>query len=120
MKRKAVLIAALLIVAVFAIGCGPRTTTPLTPQHQAEKNAATWLHIWNSQFDDHVAMSKMPNLTDAQKKILNRKADLLSQSKPLLDTYVAAVKGGITPASSTEQQLMLLMNQLSQMALSFT
>jgi len=112
----------LLVLVMFAlVSCGPRATVPpLTPQEQAEKNAAVWLHMWNMQFNDHEAMSKIPNLTGEQKNILNRKLDLLEQSKPLLDLYVSAVKQGTTPSSTTEQQLMTLMNQLSAMAIGFT
>ncbi len=112
----------LLVLMVFALAsCGPKVVgPPLTPQEQSEKSAAVWLHMWNMQFNDHVAMSKLPNLTDEQKKMLNRKADLLEQSKPLLDLYVSAVKQGVTPSSTTEQQLITLMNQLSTMAIGFT
>lgn len=110
-----------LLLAFALVSCAPKAVgPPLTPQEQSEKNAAVWLHMWNVQFNDHVAMSKLPNLTDEQKKILNRKADILEQSKPLLDLYVSAVKQGATPSSTTEQQLTTLMNQLSTMAIGFT
>jgi len=119
MQKKRVLLG-FLLVAFALVACGPKTGPQYAPQEQAERNSAKWLHIWNAQFEDHVAMSQMPNLTNTQKRVLNKKADLLTQSKPLLDTYVLAVKGGGVPSATTEQQLMLLMNQLSQMAIGFT
>ena len=122
MLRKKYLLVLLIVAVAFLTGCPPRVVPPemqLTPLEQAEKNCAVWLHVWNQQFNDHVAMSKMTNLTKAQKEILNKKADLLEQSKPLLDLYVSTVRGGLLPESTTEQQLMTLMNQLSQMAIGF-
>jgi hypothetical protein len=121
MRKRTVFVVFAILLIFGLVSCGPKAPQPeYSPQEIAERNAATWLHIWNSQFEDHVAMSKMSNLTDGQKEILNKKADLLTQSKPILDVYASAVKQGITPSATTEQELMMLMNQLSQMALMFT
>lgn len=123
MPRKHLLIPLLLLVALALslAGCAKRVAEPVyTPQEQAERNSAKWLHIWNAQFNDHKYMAELPNLTDQQKTMLNKKADLLGRSKPLLDSYVRIVKGGGIPSTADEVTLTNLMNELSQMALSFT
>jgi len=121
MKRKVILSVFMVVFALGLVNCSPKAPpeTMYTPQERAERNAAAWLHIWNSQFEDHKYMSGLPNLTNQQKVILNRKADLLGKSKPLLDSYVRVVRSGGMPSTMDEQQLTQLMNELSQMALSF-
>jgi len=122
MKRKAILSVLVVVLALGLVNCSPKAPPEMmyTPQERAERNAAAWLHIWNAQFEDHKYMSGLPDLTNQQKVILNRKADLLGKSKPMLDSYVRVVKGGGVPSAMDEQQLTQLMNELSQMALSFT
>ena len=88
----------------------------MTPLEQAEKRAAEWTALWNSQYADHKSMSQLPGLTVDQKKMLNAKREILIKTKPLLKIYVDTVRGSGIPSAASERELMNYMNQLSTMA----
>ena len=80
---------------------------------QTPKDRLVWmLGIYNAQDRDYRSMAAMPNLTDAQKKVLQTKKAIMVQAYPLIDAYRITVEGGGTPSASTEQMILNLLNQL--------
>jgi hypothetical protein len=81
---------------------------------QTPKDRLVWmLGIYNAQDRDYRAMAAMPNLSDAQKKVLQTKKAIMVQAYPLIDAYRATVEAGGTPSAQTEQMILNLLNQLT-------
>lgn len=59
-----------------------------------------------------IAGNTNPNLTEAQKKLINTRKEILVKVKPLISLYVSVVMGGGTPASLDEKKIEQLLEQL--------
>ena len=108
MKRKSYLTMVLLLLLLTFGGCAMFAQTVDTP----EKRALAILKTWNSQFDDTMAMAKMPNLSEEQKELVRTKKKWLGLLKPLVDLYVNVVKTEGTVPEAIERELKRMINQL--------
>ena len=108
MKRKSYLTMVLLLLLLTFGGCAMFAQTVDTP----EKRALAILKTWNSQFDDTMAMAKMPNLSEEQKELVRTKKKWLGLLKPLVDLYVNVVKTEGTVPEVIERELKRMINQL--------
>ena len=120
MKRLSRLLALawLIFGILFLVGCPGVTPPPdYSPLDQAKFNAAKWLGIYNSQFEDYKSMTANPDtLTEAQKEVLRKKKALLVETKPALDLYTSYVDQGVVPSPETEQSVLDLINRLQGLA----
>ena len=108
----------LILGILFLVGCPGVTPPPdYSPLDQAKFNAAKWLGIYNSQFEDYKSMTANPDtLTEAQKEVLRKKKALLVEIKPALDLYTSYVDQGVVPSPETEQAVLDLINRLQGLA----
>jgi hypothetical protein len=108
MKRKL----ALLAIVVFVIGCTANMTMKPWSEQTPQDRLVWMMGIYNSVDADYRSMASMTNLTDAQKKVLQAKKQIMTQVYPLIDSYRIMVNQGGTPDPTTEQAILTLLNQL--------
>jgi hypothetical protein len=111
MRRKVYIPIVLLVILCFAC----TANMSLKPwSEQTPKDRLVWmLGIYNAQDRDYRAMAAMPNLTPAQKQVLQSKKAIMTQVYPLIDAYRATVEKGGVPSAQTEQAILNLLNQLT-------
>jgi hypothetical protein len=111
MKRKVYILAAVGILLCFAACTANMAMKPWS--EQTPKDRLVWmLGIYNAQDRDYRSMVAMPNLTAAQKSVLQNKKKVMTQVYPLIDAYRITVNQGGTPDQATEQTILNLLNQL--------
>ena len=124
MKRLNLLQLCLLLCAIaFLSSVVSCVTTP--PKKQLTMSYG----IYNSQYsqymtdtgymvDDDGTWLKVddPLLTEDQKNVLRKKKEILTQMYPIIKVYDSMVNGVIPHSSSTEQQLLDLIDQLAKLA----
>ena len=111
MKRRISIPLAILVLVCLAACTANMTMKPWS--EQTPKDRLIWmLGIYNAQDRDYRSMAVMPNLTDAQKKVLVSKKAIMTQVYPMIDAYRVTVEGGGTPDVATEQAILSLLNQL--------
>jgi len=109
MNRKLKLAFVVLLSLAFIVGCATMNIE-MTPKAKL----AYMYQVYNAQHEDYMTMAKMPNLTEAQKKILRVKKPILETLQTLIPLYDSSVASG-SPSASTEQQIYDLLNQLQTM-----
>jgi hypothetical protein len=110
MRRKVYVPLAILIL--FTLACTANMT--MKPwSEQTPKDRLVWMTgLYNAQDKDYRAMADLPNLTPAQKQVLQNKKKIMLQVYPLIDAYRITVESGGTPSQATEQTILNLLNQL--------
>jgi hypothetical protein len=111
-KRFSPIIGMLMILALMACATTGTTTKPLT----AKQQAAVWMSIYNTTYDDTMAMAKNPKASPAQKEMVAKKKAILTKVWPLLKAYVAIIDAGGTPAAAQGTAITDLINELTNMA----
>ena len=112
MKRNLSIVAALVLLLALLACTANMTMKPWS--EQTPKDRLTWmLGIYNAQDRDYRAMTAMPNLTPAQKQVLQNKKAIMVKVYPLIDTYRTVVNQGGIPDQATEQSILNLLNQLT-------
>jgi hypothetical protein len=104
--------AALIVIALlFMCSCAmiPTKPSPLTPQEQFLQNAE---QAYITQYNDYLAMRKLPNPSPDQVKVMQVKYSLLQQVEPLIKLYRTTVIAGGVPDVATETQINNILNQL--------
>ena len=111
MKRKIYISVALLVILCFACAAN-MIMKPWS--EQTPKDRLVWMQgIYNAQDRDYRARAVLPNLTPAQKTILQKKKAIMMQVYPLIDAYRLTVNQGGKPDQATEQTILNLLNQLT-------
>lgn len=138
MKRYSIPIAVVLCV-FFLVGCAQFQKIK-NPADMSPKEKAAWmLSMYRKQYDDYldtiidpalpaserdalkVAVrdgqglpddKRNPNLTDAQKEVLNKQRDILIELEPLIEGYGEWVQSGAVPDAATEKRILDLINDL--------
>ena len=110
MKRKVYVPLTILLLLCFAC----TANMAMKPwSEQTPKDRLVWMQgIYNAQDRDYRSMAAMPNLTAAQKAVLQNKKKIMTQVYPLIDAYRITVNQGGTPDQATEQTILNLLNQL--------
>lgn len=110
MKRKVYIPLAIVLVMCFAC----TANLAMKPwSEQTTKDRLVWMMgVYNAQDRDYRAVAAMPNMTDAQRKVLQHKKEIMLRVYPLIDAYRITVEGGGTPDTQTEQMILNLLNQL--------
>lgn len=113
MKRKTRVAACCLLLTALLLAACTANMTMKPWSEQTHKDRLTWMMgVYNAQDRDYRAMAAMPNLTQAQKTVLQNKKKIMTQAYPLIDAYRLTVEGGGTPDQNTEQMILNLLNQL--------
>jgi hypothetical protein len=113
MRKRAISIGVVLTLILALCACSMfSSTTKLTPK----QNATIWFQVYNSTYDDTMAVASNPLSTPAQKDMAAKKKVILTQAWPLLRAYAAIVDAGGTPTADEEAQITALINQLAALA----
>ena len=110
MKRKIYVPLVVLLLLCFA--CTANMAMKPWSEQTPQDRLVWMLGIYNAQDKDYRSMAVMPNLTPAQKSVLQNKKKVLTQVYPLIDAYRITVNQGGTPDANTEQMILNLLNQL--------
>jgi len=109
--RKLQVSLALVIVAVFLMGCstnGIKSLDEMTPQEKG-----TWmLSLYNDQYDDYLRQVSRVDLSDGEKDILREKKNILLEVYPLIELYTEYVDSGVLPPTETETLIMQNIDRL--------
>ena len=104
-----------IVVAVtllaFTFSCTPMVK-PFADWSPKQK-AVYFMKVYNAQYNDTMLMANMANATEAQKKVVRAKKEVLSRIYPLMIVYVGTVNTGGVPSSGAETQLLALINELT-------
>lgn len=106
MRKLAIL---MVVMALMACATIPSKPSPLTPQQDFLMKAQ---QVYIAQTNDYIAMTKLPNPTADQVKVMKVKYDLLNELEPLIKLYRATVIAGGIPDAATEQQINNILNSL--------
>ena len=98
----------LLAMMFLIMSCASMQTQQLTTKQQS----AIWFNVYNSVYDDTMAMSVNPAITPIQKEIVAKKKAILTQLWPLLKLYAGVVDSGGAPSVETTNQITNLINLL--------
>ena len=107
MRRKFVLLIAVIFLMGLLANCATTSGTTMTPKQQA----AVWFNVYDAQYDDTMQMATTG--TPAQKDTAAKKKAILVQLWPLLKIYAAVVDGGGTPSTTDVATITALINQLT-------
>ena len=113
--RKARWVVPLLLI-VFVAGCATFNLglKPWSERSPKEK-ASYFMSIYNAQYNDTLSMASSATLTDAQRKVVRAKKDVLMKLWPAIQAYdTIAVHGGI-PTQLDEQVILDYINRLATM-----
>ena len=106
-----------LMAVLLVIGLMACATTPASKPLTAKQQAAVWMTVYNSQYDDTMAMAKNPSSTPAQKEMVAKKKAILTKVWPLIKAYVAITDTGSTPTNAQGVAITDLINELTALAL---
>ena len=88
-------------VVLFMIGCGTFSMhiKPVSEMTPLEK-ATTAMAVYNDMADSYKMRVALPDLSAAEKQVLQTEYDVLKKAWPIVDAYYKAVKEGlpVTPA----------------------
>jgi len=88
-------------VVLFMVGCGTfnMNIKPVSEMTPLEK-ATTAMAVYNDMADSYKVKVALPDLSTAEKQVLQTEYDVLKKAWPVVDAYYKAVKEGlpITPA----------------------
>ena len=107
--RAAIVLALCLTLAACATVNVGKPWNEWTPKEKA----VYFMRIYNTQYADTMALAKTGTLTEAQKKVVRAKKELLTQVRPLLIIYSGTVEAGGIPPADTEREILALINQLT-------
>jgi hypothetical protein len=97
----------LVLFIVLIAGC-----TTLGKPMTVKQNATAWMDIYNSTYDDTMAVMINPHSTTEQRAIALQKKELLKKIWPLMTQYVGLVEIGSIPTAENTAQINNLINQL--------
>lgn len=110
--KRTIIAMLVLIVALFS-GCAAWNSatnpSPLSPQEQFLMKAE---QIYISQTNDYLVMTKIPNPSEDQKKVMRAKREALVQAEPLIKIYRQVVFVGGVPDPSLEAQISALLTSI--------
>lgn len=127
MKKNYSFLVMFLIVIFVLTGCissGSKGISEMTPTEKS-----VWMvGLYNSQYTDYMITTgyarnidgqwvkqTTPELSEDTRKTLRNKKNIMIQVQPLIRLYVGGVNAGNVPGDRiTEQQIILLLTQLSQ------
>ncbi len=105
-----------LAVVVFCAGC-PLHQKPIPwGQLTVEQKASYMMSVYNSQYDDYTFKAALPDLTEAEKKILREKKKVLTYVYPLLESYIVLSVETQSPSGDTEQKIFEALGRLVDLA----
>lgn len=102
----------LFLIVVLVAGCATLGTKPWAERAPQEK-ASYFMSMYNKQFNDTLNMAKNPNITDAQRKVVRTKKDILTKLWLAIGTYDSIVIRGEIPSMLDEQTILNYINQLA-------
>lgn len=108
------------IMLLFVVGCATLNigSVPWHEKTPVEK-AAFFLKLYNKQFDDLKYTIQNRELTVEQKTVLKERVRILTDMRPLIDTYAFYVDTGAIPPpdgslEELERRILALFNILEQ------
>jgi hypothetical protein len=105
-------LAVVAIAMMVMVGCAFKISKPWS--EWTPKQKATYAQkVYNTQYADVKNMAALPNITDAQKKVVRTKKSILTKMRPILVIYVETVEAGGIPDGTTEEQMLKFINDLT-------
>lgn len=107
----------LFVLLLFLVSCVSTTANRPISEWSPKEKALFWLNIYNTEYDAYLTKVNMPNLLDAQKKILAIKKRILTEVYPPLKMYVRYVENGQIPPAEVEAFIAGKMTELETLIL---
>jgi len=104
------------IIALAFIGCATLSNTAAWGDKSPKEKSLYFIQLYNQQYDDTMFMATNPNITDAQKRIVVTKKNMLTKLWPMIRTYDSIAANGGIPSAADEQAILVLINDLVTMA----
>jgi hypothetical protein len=113
--RKRLSVVTLILCILLLVACAPKTVEIKSFYELTPKEKLTYMYqIYNAQHEDYMAMSKLPSLTEGQKKMMRLKKPTLDKLKLLIPMYDTSVQQG-TPSRTDEQEIYDMLNSLQSL-----
>ncbi len=106
----AVLLLCLAVILAAACAHQAKPITEWTPKQRA----AYFMSVYNSQYDAYKAQVASPNLTAAERDVLQAKKKVLVAVYPMVQAYDLVVASGGVPSASDEAAIMRLLDELQR------
>lgn len=106
----------LLFLLVFVAACSSCAWFEAQTKMNPKQQAIVWMGIYNSVYDDTLAVAKNPMSSIAQKEVAEKKRVILTQVWPLMKVYISVLEGGGTPTLTQTAAITDLINQLALLA----
>jgi len=101
------------LMLVQLLGCGTLNVGLVPPEKMQPKELAVYsMSVYNQQYDDYLAKATLPDLSDAEKKILRIKKRSLVDSWPIIKTYSYYVDHGQVPPEGIQQEILEWLNSV--------
>lgn len=83
------------------------------PEKMSPKELAVYaMRIYNQQYDLYMQKASLPDLSDAEKKILRGKKDALTAAFHTIKTYTWYVDGNMYPPAELQRELLKWINSV--------
>ena len=106
-------IAVFLVVLAFLLpACATMKMKPWGEMSTDEK-ALYFIQTYNQQFTDTMAMAINPKITVAQREIVRKKKEMLTELHGAIKFYMEFVDDGGVPSLEHEQSILNLINRLA-------
>lgn len=104
--------AILVALAVVCVACTANVGL-VPPEQMRPMELATYaMSIYNAQYDDYMAKATLPNLSEAEKRILRAKKDSLTAAWPIIKTYAWYVDNSHYPPAELQTHLLQWINSV--------
>ena len=107
---KRVIIPVMLLMALMIAGCTANVGLVPPEQMQPRELATYAMRVYNQQFDGYMQKAALPNLSDAEKKILQVQKKWLDGAWPVIRTFNYYVDNGQMASQELKQQLITYLN----------
>lgn len=113
-KRNPVLILLLVLLAIMAMGVGPCATVdvkvPAVSEMTPLDRATMAMDVYANMSKDYRAQVARPNLSAAEKQVLETKYAILKEAGPKVKTYNEIVKGTKPPDAALAEWIVAFLN----------
>jgi len=118
MHSRAITLTVVLVVAVMLLGCPYFQKQATTFQQLNTKQKLTWaMGVYNAEFADYQFKSSLADLTDSERKVLQKKRDVLVQLHASIETLDKLYTATQMSDATQEQAILALITELERLVI---
>jgi len=103
-------------IALAFVGCAMFSGSVAWSEKSPKEKSLYFIQLYNQQYDDTIFMATNPNISDAQKRVVAAKKNMLTKLWPMIKVYDSIAANGGIPSVEDEQAILVIINELVTMA----